>query len=235
MKYLFSLLTIFFLVVSCSKSDKEMHLTGHVKGLKKGTLLLQKFEDTILTTVDSVQVNGDSSFEFSEEINSPEIYYLYLRLKDGTLIDDRITFFAEPSEITINTTLKSFELDAKITGSKNEDALNDYKKLMKRYSDKNLDHIESGLKALQEGNDSLVSAIEGQRSSLKASKYFMTVNFAINHKEYELAPYLALTEIYDANPKYLDTVYNTLTPKIKDSKYGTALESYIKEVKKEKN
>lgn len=235
MKYLFSLLTVFFLVVSCSKNEKEMHLTGYVKGLKKGTILLQKIEDTVLVSIDSVQINGDSNFEFSEEINSPEIYYLYLRLKDGTLLDDRISFFAEPGEITINTTLKSFDLDAKVTGSKNEEALNDYKKLMKRYTDKNLDHIEKGFKAYQEGDDSLVNAIEEQRNSLKASKYFMTVNFALNHKEYELAPYLALTEIYDANTKYLDTVYNTLTPKIKDSKYGKALESYIKEVKKEKN
>lgn len=235
MKYLFTLLTVFFLVVSCSKNEKEMHLTGQVKGLKKGTILLQKFEDTVLVSVDSVQVNGDANFEFSEEIESPEIYYLYLRLKDGTLLDDRITFFAEPGEISINTTLKSFELDAKIEGSKNEAALNDYRMLMKRYSDKNLDHIESGLKALQEGNDSLVSAIESQRTSLKASKYFMTVNFALNHKEYEVAPYLVLTEIYDTNTKYLDTVYNTLTPKIKDSKYGKALESYINEVKKVKN
>ncbi len=55
----------------------------------------------------------------------------------------------------------------------------------------------------------------------------MTVNFAMNHQEYELAPYLMLSEIYNSNTKYLDTVYKSLTPKIKDSKYGKALESLI--------
>ena len=63
----------------------------------------------------------------------------------------------------------------------------------------------------------------------------MTVNFAMNHKEYELAPYLMLSEIYNSNTKYLDTVYKALTPKIKDSKYGKSLESFIKSNKTAKN
>jgi len=212
-----------------------MHLTGHVKGLKKGMLLLQKIEDTLLVSVDSVDVNGDSSFEFSEVIESPEMYYLYVRLKDGTLKDDRISFFAEPAEIKINTTLNNFQIDAKITGSKNEVALAEYKKLLQRYTSKNLDYLEANLNALQQGNDSLISSIDKQRNKLIASKYFMTVNFALNHNDYELAPYLMLSEVYDSNVKYLDTVYNTLTPKIKDSKYGKALESFIVDRKKENN
>ncbi len=42
-----------------------------------------------------------------------------------------------------------------------------------------------------------------------------------------------LSEVSNANIKYLDTVYVNLTPKIKDSKYGKALESFIIERKKE--
>ena len=68
-----------------------------------------------------------------------------------------------------------------------------------------------------------------------SSKYLATVNFALNNKDKEVAPYLLLTEIYDANIKYLDTVYTSLTPKIKDSKYGTLLESFISERKTAKD
>jgi len=228
MKYFLSLAITCLSIVSCSKSDKLMHLTGNVDGLKKGTLLLQKIEDTLLVSVDSVMVNGDSDFEFSREIESPEIYYLYVRLKDGTLIDERIPFFAEPGEISIKTSLKNLAVKARIEGSKNQDALNDYKKLLKRYSSRDLDQIESSINALREGNDSLVDAIKKQRKSLATSKFLMTVNFAINHKEYEVAPFLMLSETYLTNIKYLDTVYQSLTPKIKDSKYGNALESLIK-------
>ena len=235
MKHFLSLAITLLFIVGCSKSDKLMHLTGKVDGLKKGTLLLQKIEDTLLISVDSVLVNGDSNFEFSKEIESPEIYYLYVRLKDGTLIDERIPFFAEPGEISIQTTLKNLAVKARIVGSKNQDALNDYKKLLSRYSARDLDQIESNFNALKAGDDSLVAAIEKQRNSLAASKFLMTVNFAINHQDYELAPYLMLSEVYNSNIKYLDTVYKSLTPKIKDSKYGEALESLIENRKMDKN
>ena len=227
MKYFLSVISIFFLMVGCFENADLMHLSGHVKGLKKGTLILQKIEDTSLVSIDSVLINGNSDFEFSEEIESPQLYYLYLRLIDGTLIDDRIPFFAESGEIIINTTLTNFEIDARISGSKNEVALEEYKKLVGRYTRKNLELIEGGLKALQKGNDSLATSMKIQQESLMASKYLMTVNFALNHSDYELAPYLMLSEVFDSNIKYLDTVYKKLSPKIKDSKYGKALESYI--------
>jgi hypothetical protein len=235
MKHFLSLLVVFFLLFSCTENDKRMHVTGQVKGLKKGTLLLQKIEDTLLISVDSVSVHGDSSFEFSEEIDNPQMYYLYVRLKDGTLRDDRISFFAEPTEITINTTLDNFAVDAIITGSKNEEVLNEYKRLTQRYATKNLDYLDSHFNALQDGNDSLVKAIEKLRNDLVASKYLMTINFALNHNDLELAPYLMISEVPKANIKYLDTVYKTLTPKIKDSKYGKVLESFIRDSKKVEN
>jgi hypothetical protein len=212
-----------------------MHLSGQVKGLKKGTILLQKFDDTLLVSVDSVSINGDSSFEFSEEISSPEIYYLYVRLKDGTLNDDRIQFFAEPGEITIQTTLKNLAIDARIEGSKNQDVLKEYKKLLSRFAARELDQIESSFNALKDGNDTLVKTIEKQRNSLAVSKYLMTVNFAMNHNDFELAPYLMLSEVSESNVKFLDTVYKSLTPKIKDSKYGKELESFIENRRKGKN
>ena len=107
--------------------------------------------------------------------------------------------------------------------------MDEYKKLLKRYTSKNLEYIEENFKALQEGNDSLASVFQEKQKDLVASKYLMAVNYALNHNDYELAPYLMLSEVYDSNIKYLDTVYKKLTPKIKDSKYGKALESFIEE------
>ena len=212
-----------------------MNLSGNVTGLKKGTLFLEKVDDTLLVSVDSTEVYGDAYFSFSEEIESPEVYYLYLRLVDGTLLDDRVAFFAEPGDITINTSLENFATDAVISGSANEDKLKDYDRLMQRYADKNLDLIEAAFKAQQDGNDSLYQAIQKQQGLALRGKYLATVNFAMSHKDYELAPYIVLSEIYDANTTYLDTVYNVLTPKIKDSKYGKALESFIKNRKSVEN
>ena len=64
-------------------------------------------------------------------------------------------------------------------------------------------------------------------------KYLYTVNFALNNKDSEVAPYIALSEIYDANINLLDTINKVLTPEIKASKYGKKLEEFIAERKAE--
>lgn len=223
----FLLITIVFLaVIGCSTDTEKMNLTGTVKGLKKGTLLLQKFDDTVLVTVDSIIVDGNSNFSFSEKVESPEIYYLYVKLKDGSLRDDRITFFAENGIINIQTNLKNFGSAATVKGSKNDSILKEYDKLKQRYVAKNLEYIEQRF-TKEKNNDSTEKDLNRKQQALISSKYLTTINFALNNKEYEVAPYLILSEAYNSNVKYLDTVYNSLAPKIKDSKYGKELESFI--------
>ncbi|MAN58217.1 MAG: hypothetical protein CMC08_00085 [Flavobacteriaceae bacterium] len=229
MKFIAALFSLFFLLISCSNSENQMVLHGKVKGLRKGTVLLQKFEDSLLVSVDSVKIDGEPNFTFEENVESPEIYYLYLRLKNGTLLDERIGFFAAPGEITVITTLKNFNTDAHITGSANQELLEEYRKLMARYNDKNLNYIEDSFLAQQQGNDSVVLALADAQRGILSRKYLATVNFALQNNNAEIAPYLMLSEVFDANIKYLDTVYGNLTPKIKDSKYGGMLESFIAE------
>ena len=80
-----------------------MTVTGNIKGLKKGMLYLQKIPDSTLISIDSLRIDGDGSFTFKTELESPEIFYLYLKKEDNNVINDRITFFGEPGTITINT------------------------------------------------------------------------------------------------------------------------------------
>lgn len=232
MKYFPILLFAIATILSCSSEAEKMNLTGNVKGMKKGTLLLQKFDDTVLVTVDSVLVDGNSNFSFSEKVGSPEIYYLYVRLKDGSLRDDRITFFAENSAMNIQTNLTNFGNAAIVKGSKNDSILKEYDKLKQRYVAKNLDFIEQRFKIGTKNSDSLEKDLSKKQNALILSKYLATINFALNNKDYEVAPYLILSEAYNSNIKYLDTVYNALAPKIKDSKYGKELESFIVNRKK---
>jgi hypothetical protein len=143
MKYLISTLCLLFLLLGCSgPSDQEMLLTGEVKGLKKGVLSLQKLEDTLFVSVDSMVVDGTPIFNFSDEITSPEMYYLTLSFQDSSNLVRRLQFFAEPGTINIQTTLKDYESKAVITGSRNQEKIDEYNMLMKRYSDQNLELIE---------------------------------------------------------------------------------------------
>jgi len=49
----------------------------------------------------------------------------------------------------------------------------------------------------------------------------------MNNKDSEIAPYLALYETRNANPVYIDSIYNSLNPEIKNSLYGKKLSEVI--------
>ncbi len=216
-------------LAACSSEEKNLKIQGKVEGLKKGTLYLQKVEDTSLVTIDSVVMKGNETFTFETFIESPQVLYLYLNKKDNNIYDDRILFFAEPGEMTINTTLKNFEDDVVVEGSENQKKLLEYRKMVNRFNTRNLELIQQSVKARQEENLASLDSANAEYDRLLRRRYLFTVNFAINNKNLEIAPYLAMSEVFDANIKYLDTIYSSLTPKVKESRYGKNLKEFLKE------
>ena len=233
MKKLALLLVILISIAACSEKESNLVVSGEIKGLKKGTLYLQKIKDTVLVNVDSVLVDGDANFAMETYIESPQIMYLYLEKVDNNQYDDRIDFFADEGQVTINTKLEKFETSANVVGSINQEKLVEYRKMISRFNDQNLDLIKQSFEAEKAQDEEKLMEIDQKYDRLLKRKYLYTVNFAINNKEYEIAPYLALSEVFDANIKYLDTIYTSLAPKVKKSKYGRELKNFLKERRKE--
>lgn len=229
MKYLVVILMC-FAVVACSTKESNLVITGKVEGLKKGKLYLQKIEDTLLVNIDSVIVDGDANFEFEALVKSPQIHYLYLDKLDNSEFDDRIRFFAEEGEMTINTTLKNFE-EATIEGSENQVKLEYFNAMIKRFNKENLALVKEDFEAQKANDQDKLLELEKRFDRNLKRRYLYTVNYALNQKDFEVAPYLMVSEVFDANIKYLDTVYNNLAPKVKKSFYGEELKSLIKERK----
>lgn len=232
MKKILLALVAVFLFTACSKKETyNTTISGDIRGLKKGTLYLEKVNDSLLVTLDSLVMSGKSSFTFNVNLESPEVLYLFLRKTEGTQVEDGIEFFAEPGAISINTTLSGFESNAQISGSVNHEKLIEYQKLMQRYNDRKLELFAENLEAQRDGDLDKLEKITQNYESVIRSSYLATINFAVNNKDYEIAPYLALREIFDVNINYLDTIYNVLAPKVQESTYGKQLEKYIEERK----
>ncbi|HLV40443.1 DUF4369 domain-containing protein [Xanthomarina sp.] len=225
MKKLFVLLALLF-IVSCGK-DPDLIVKGQVKGLKKGTVYLEKENDSALVIVDSLVLNGASDFEFKRDLESPQAFYLRLDKNNSNEIESRIIFFADKGVTEINTTLKHFVSDAVITGSEQQKLFENYQKVINRYNDKKLDLIKENFEARMEKDSAKILLSEKALVNLVKSRYLYTVNFAVTNKDSELSPYLALSEIPDAQTKWLDTINNSLTPKVKASMYGKALDDYL--------
>ena len=230
----FSLLSLMavLLLVGCQKkeSDKNLHITGHVKGLMKGTLYIQKIVDTSLVAIDTIKIDGNSEFSSDFDIDSPQMFYLFLDRGMTNSLDNNLPFFVEPGNIRIETELDRFLSGAKITGSKNNEKFEEFKKVKSRFTDQNLELMEQKLNAYRFNNNAkLIDSLERMQDANLKRLYLYTTNFAINNKDLEVAPYLALAEIPNIHLKYLDTIQKSMTPKVAQSFYGKKLIEFYKE------
>ena len=211
------------LICGCSSNNDIMTISGNVEGLMKGTLYLQAQRDSILVNLDSIYLKGDGDFKLSTDINEPDIFYLYLDKQDGDSLNDIITFFGNRGDIEINTRLSTFDSSFEISGSKNSDLLNEYNSIIRKYNLQNLDLLEIYYNAQIDNNQTRIDSINSELENLIRKKYLYTLNFSITNSENEISPYIAVSQIPDANIELLRKLYDTLPKEIKNSKYGRIL------------
>ena len=217
-------LTLLIFLSSCISNKDNMIVSGNVDGLMKGTLYLQAQRDSLLVNLDSINLRGDGNFKLSTYIIEPDIYYLYLDKQDGDSLNDIITFFGNKGDIQINTRLSTFDSSFEISGSDNSNLLNEYNSIIRKYNLQNLDLLEIFYNAQIENNQKRIDSVNSELEDLIRKKYLYTLNFSITNSENEISPYIAVSQIPDANIELLRKLYDTLPIGIKDSKYGKILE-----------
>ena len=220
-KTVLTILTVF--MVCCNSDENEMIVSGNIDGLRKGTIYLQKQLDSTIVSLDSLEINGDNNFKLNTIIDEPDIYYLYLDKEDGDSLNDIITFFGNKGEITINTSLSTFDSSYEVSGSKNSKLLREYFSIIRRYNLQNLDLLETYYNAQINNNQKRIDSVNKELEDLIRRKYLYSLNFSITNSENEVSPYIVVSQIPDANIDLLRKVYDTLPENIKASKYGKVL------------
>lgn len=228
MKKIVTLLAVSLIIFSCSKERGNMIVKGEIKGLKKGTLYLQKIKDTAIISVDSIQLFGENKFILSDNVASPEMYYITF---SGISNDKKLMFFGEKGEITINDNIEQFGFKPEILGSKNQDVMNKFSETNQRFKLQRLDFIKKDFEARAAKDTIAITKLEAEYKRMVRKRFLFTTNFAISNKDSEAAPYIALSELFDANVYLLDTINNSLTGTIKKSMYGKRLQNFIDDIK----
>ena len=203
MKKILAVLAVSVLLYSCSsKKDGNMIVEGQIKGLKKGKLYLQKMVDTVLVSVDSVALLGTDTFRLTDNVDSSVLYYLTF---DGNTTDKRILFFGEAGTITINDKVEVFGFNPEIKGSKNQEILDKYNLVSKKFQSQRLEFIKKDFDAKRANDKELIQKLEEDYKRMLRRRVLYTTNFALSNADTEVAPYIALTEMYDASLQMLDT------------------------------
>jgi len=234
MKHTIAAICALVLVAACGKKEqtKDLLFTGEIKGIKKGELSIRRFEDTAWVTVEKIAFDGDSKFE--TELDLPSAEMLSLKLDRGVTenIDDELLIFAEPGQMTLNTDLDRFYAKATVTGSKNHELFEEFRRVKSRYTDQELELSLAEFNAKKDGKVFSAEENDTKLANTIKRRYLYAINFARNHADKEIAPYIALYEVPNAQLVYLDTISNALTPQIKKSKYGKQLADYLSERRK---
>lgn len=225
---LFTAITAF--VYACAEQSKGNTIVeGEIKGLKQGTLYIQKLENNQLITIDSAVVTKQSTFKTSFDLSEPEV--LYLTLNRGTTIseDNYILFFAEKGKININSTLEQFSHDAVVSGSKSHTALKKYTDSKKQWLERKNNLIKDQLIASKNKQIHKADSLHKLLINNEQRILLNAMHFGLKNPESVASAYITLTDVLPFSDKYLDTIYNSLTPEVKNHKYGKFLAEYLKQ------
>ena len=216
------LLLLIIIISSCTTTD-NFYLNGDIKGLKKGTIVLSKSIKNSEIVLDSINLNGDSNFTLSCFLNEPEV--LKIKLTNSGLNNDEIYFFANKGVTDFKTNLKRFVYEADFNGSLQQRKLDEFKKMMTKYNEENLNLIKNQIELYN--NEDEMNIINQKLLNLKKREMFYIINFTINNSNNEVSPFIANKYLNDINIKYLDTIYKSLEESIKNSKYGLILKKKL--------
>ena len=216
-------LLLFIITISSCSPNNNFQLNGDIKGLKKGTVILTKLIKGAEVTLDSINLNGTSKFTLGSYLNEPEV--LKIKLTQSGIHNDEIDFFADKGITNFKTNLKRFSYESNFEGSEQQEKLDDFKAMLNRFNEENLNLIKNQIEF--SGSQEKLNIIDGELINLKKREMYFIINFSINNSDSEISPYIAGKFLNDADQKFLDTIYNSLSKNIKDSKYGVLLEEII--------
>ncbi|MCK5906522.1 MAG: DUF4369 domain-containing protein, partial [Flavobacteriales bacterium] len=130
MKKILFVLSIIGILSSCTEDkDANFVVKGKVEGMRKGMVYLKSEVNGNLVTVDSLFLKGTEDFKFLGNIESPEVFYLSTSRRNSS----NLPIFVEKGELIIDASVKDL-LTANVTGSENQDLLDQFNKIIGRFN-----------------------------------------------------------------------------------------------------
>jgi len=227
MKKVLFILTIIGILSSCSKKeDSNFVIKGKVDGMRKGMVYLKREVNGNLVTIDSIFLKGTENFEFSGNITSPEVYFLSTSRRNSS----ELPIFVEKKEITIDADVKDL-LTANVIGSKNQDLLDQFNKIIGRFNNRKNELYVEGLKANNKKHFKTLNSISSQYRNNETKRTRYILNFAVSNGKFDIAPYIALNYLSSSHTTVLDTINKSMSNEVRKGKYGKDLNELVTQLK----
>lgn len=123
MKKYYLLIAVFAMALSCTQNKEDYNLTldGTVAGVESGTVYLQKFRNKTFFVLDSAAIT-QGEFQFSKDVELPEIYGLSLDTTKGSFL-----IFLDENPVTVALDSSNYYRNTVVQGSELHDLYTEYK------------------------------------------------------------------------------------------------------------
>ena len=219
------IISFLFILTNCENNENNMTVNVKVENFKKGNVYLQKISDSALINVDSIFVKKNESIILKYNIASPELFYLNL---DVSNIENRIEFFGEKGEINIDTSLEKFNSDFKISGSSSDSIYRDYLSVIKKFNNQKLDLIQLSFNLTKTELDDSLIKVQNQIKSLNKRQYLYNLNYTVSNGNSFISPLIAINEFSESGKIVLDTIKNSMSKQVLESKYGKIFSDIVR-------
>lgn len=124
-----------FIFTSCNNKNSNAYVSGDIKGAEGKTIYLDQLTSQAAVTVDSAVIDKEGHFELTKFKPSLNFYRLRLDPQNFSIIvldsTDKVSITADAKNLA----------DAKISGSAETDAFNEFNTISKKYK-KNIDSLQ---------------------------------------------------------------------------------------------
>jgi peroxiredoxin len=206
---------------ACSGNETQFTINGNIEGLPDGQVKLSNVVDGELNAVDSTE-SVAGVFEFSGNIESPEIYVINFAGQRGN-----IQLFIESGKITINGLLA----EPVIEGSATQLLFDKFNVTLENYNNQRREFYQEYKAAEEAGDEAVMEAVEEQFNEVEEAEKDFILDFTKTNNTSVVSPYITLRYSYYFDFDELNEVASRLDADVLSSKYGVSLNERIAKLK----
>ena len=226
MKKLIYVSLLLVIAAACGQQEENTYrINGTIEGMEDQMVYHQKMGQEDLITVDSTQ-SENGSFSFKGEIDLPEQHYITF---DNLEVE--ITFFNEPSEITLTGKLDSLQ-KLKVKGSESQKLFEKYQTRITQLQQQQRDIYYQYQEARSANNQEKMKMHENQYRSLDSLRKDYNEKFVKDHSESTVGAFIALRSSYTYDLPKLKKILEGFDPAIDDSYYVKEIRKRVEKLEK---
>lgn len=242
MKKIILTLSFILTLISCKNvADGEYEVTGTIKGVKTGTVILEKQNELAgmgFTPVDTVKI-VDGKFSIKGKAGEPEMHFIQVEKYQG-----KVPFILEEGSISVEVDKDSI-FKSKISGTYNNDEFNTFNqetaKLQKGLQKKMMDFQMKNMAKINEArktkDTAIINSLTKEFKAIQKVVPDYMYNYADKHPKAYISLLITKSKLNNPDNKLEDVEksFNKLDESLKKTKEGKKLLDNIKEaIRKQK-